>query len=95
MAIPKEIRDYMNAQIEYYISESWTYRSMAEAYNDDSVEDTAFGIILGCLYLGFMQAHRTQHVAPSSEDMDEFHQMIRSNVSRIREALGYPHHGAS
>lgn len=95
MAIPKEIQDYVNAQIKYYIGESWTYRNMAQAYNDDAIEDTAFGIILGCLYLGFMQAYRTQYMAPSSEDMDEFHQIIRSNASRIREALQAPHHGAS
>ena len=87
MAIPKEIRDFVNTQIKYYIAESGTYRSMAEAYSDESVEDTAFGVILGCLYLGFMHAYRTGHIAPSSEDMDEFHQIIRNNASRIRKAL--------
>ena len=95
MAIPKEIRDYVNAQIEYYINESWTYRSIAKVHNGGSVEDTAFGMILGCLYVGFMQAYRTQYAAPSSEDMDEFHQIIRGSVSRIRESLQDPRHGAS
>ena len=95
MAIPREIRDFVNTQIGYYIGESWTYRSMAEAYSEDSVEDTAFGIILGCLYLGFMNAYRTRYMAPNSEDMDEFYQIIRSNASRIRKALQGPHHGAS
>ena len=87
MAIPKEIKDYLDAQIQYYISESQTYRSMAMTHKGGSVEDTAFGMILGCLYLGFMQAYRTQYITPSSEDMEEFHQVMRSKTPRIREAL--------
>ena len=93
MAMPKEIRDYVNAQIEYYIGESRTYLSMARIYRDDVIEETAFGIILGCLYTGFMQAYRTRYMAPSSEDMDEFHQIVRSNASRIMDVLQDPHHG--
>ena len=90
MAIPKEIRDYVGAQIQYYISESRTYRSMAEIHKGGSAEDTAFGMILGCLYLGFMQAYSTQYMAPNSEDMDEFHQLVGDNAPRIREALRMP-----
>jgi hypothetical protein len=87
MAIPKEIRDYVRTQIQYYISESRTYKNMAEAHNGGSAEDTAFGMILGCLYLGFMQAYRTQYITPGSEDMDEFHRLVGDNALRIREAL--------
>ena len=90
MAIPKEIRDYVVAQIQYYISESRTYRGMAEIHKGGSAEDTAFGMILGCLYLGFMQAYRTQYIAPNSEDMDEFHQLVGDNAPRIRKALRMP-----
>lgn len=87
MAIPKEIQDYVNTQIQYYVDESWTYRCMAETHGSDASEDIAFGMILGCLYLGFIQAYRTQFRAPSADDMDEFHKMLRDSTGRIRKAL--------
>lgn len=88
MAIPKEIRDYMDAQIRYYIDEAWTYRGIAETHGNGDVEDTAFGVILGCLYLGFIQAYRTQFMTPNSDDMGEFHRLVGDSAPDIRRALG-------
>jgi len=54
MVISKENKDFIDSLIDYYISESESYRQIAENFvpEVESVPDTAFGIITGCVYSG-------------------------------------------
>ena len=63
MTIAKENKEFINSLIEYYISESESYREIAEEFRPEieSVQDTAFGIITGCVYSGFLQAYQNQN----------------------------------
>ena len=51
MTVTKENKVFLEGLIEYYISEAQSYREMAQEYSlkIDSVPDTAFGIIIGCI----------------------------------------------
>ena len=66
MTIAKENKEFINSLIEYYISESESYREIAEEFRPEieSVQDTAFGIITGCVYSGFLQAYQNQQLLP-------------------------------
>ncbi|MFB5618610.1 MAG: hypothetical protein ACE5RE_03335, partial [Candidatus Nitrosomaritimum aestuariumsis] len=79
MAISKENLEFIDSLIDYYISESESYKQIAENYLPEiqSVPDTAFGIIAGCVYSGFLQAYQNQQQSPSLEDMKEFNQIIK------------------
>ncbi|MEJ2259304.1 MAG: hypothetical protein P8X78_02150 [Nitrosopumilaceae archaeon] len=89
MTISKENREFIESLIDYYISESQSYRQIAENYlpEVDSVSDTAFGIIAGCVYSGFLQAYQNQQQSPSLEDMKEFNQIIKEKASLIKKSL--------
>ena len=52
MTISKENKEFINSLIEYYISESESYKQIAENFLPEvkSIPDTAFGIITGCVY---------------------------------------------
>ena len=58
MTISDEIKGFLDNQIAYYITEAQSYKEMAQEYSPkvDSVQDTAFGIIIGCIYSSFLQA---------------------------------------
>jgi hypothetical protein len=47
MAISKENKEFVNSLIEYYISESESYKQIAENFlpEVESISDTVFGII--------------------------------------------------
>lgn len=92
MAISKENKDFIDSLIDYYISESQSYRQIAENYvpEIDSVSDTAFGIITGCVYSGFLQACQNQQQTPSLEDMKEFNQIIKERAPLIKKSLIKP-----
>lgn len=66
MAISKENLEFIDSLIDYYISESESYKQIAENYLPEiqSVPDTAFGIIAGCVYSGFLQAYQNQQQSP-------------------------------
>ena len=53
----------------------------------ESVPDTAFGIITGCVYSGFLQAYQNQRETPSLEDMQEFNQIIKERASLIKKSI--------
>ena len=93
MAISKENRDFIDSLIDYYISESQSYRQIAENYlpEIESVVDTAFGIIVGCVYSGFLQAYQNQQQTPSLEDMREFNQIIKKRAPLIKKSILDPH----
>ncbi len=89
MAISKENKDFINSLIDYYISESESYRQIAENFvpEVESVPDTTFGIITGCVYSGFLQAYQNQQETPSLEDMQEFNQIIKERAPLIKKSI--------
>lgn len=92
MAISNENKEFIDSLIDYYISESQSYLQIAENYTPEieSVSDTAFGIIVGCVYSGFLQAYQNQQQSPSLEDMNEFNQIIKKRSSQIKKSLVEP-----
>ena len=92
MAISKENREFIDSLIDYYKSESQSYRQIAEKYlpEIESVVDTAFGIIVGCVYSGFLQAYQNQQQTPGLDDMKEFNQIILKHASKIKKSLNEP-----
>ena len=79
----------MDKLIEYYINEAQSYREMAQEYSPkiNSVVDTAFGLIIGCIYSSFLQAYSNQQQTPSSEDIQEFREIIMINARMIKDAI--------
>ena len=89
MVISKENKDFIDSLINYYISESESYRQIAENFVPEvgSVPDTAFGIITGCVYSGFLQAYQNQQQTPSLEDMQEFNHIIKVRAPLIKKSI--------
>ena len=89
MAISKENKEFIENLIEYYINESESYKQIAENFLPEvkSIPDTAFGIITGCVYSGFLQAYQNQQQSPSLEDIDEFNQIIKNKASLIKKSI--------
>ena len=89
MAISKENKDFIDSLIDYYISESESYKQIAENFvpEIESVPDTAFGIITGCVYSGFLQAYQNQQQSPGLDDMLEFNQIIKDRAALIKKAI--------
>jgi hypothetical protein len=92
MTISKENKEFVDSLIDYYISESESYRQIAENFlpEVESIPDTAFGIITGCVYSGFLQAYQNQQQTPSLEDIREFNQMIKNKASLIKKSILEP-----
>ena len=92
MAISKENKEFIDSLIDYYISESEAYRQIAENFvpEVESVPDTAFGIITGCVYSGFLQAYQNQQQTPSLEDMREFNQILKERAALIKKSILEP-----
>jgi hypothetical protein len=92
MVISKENREFIDSLIDYYINESQSYRQIAENYvpEIESVSDTAFGIIVGCVYSGFLQAYQNQQQTPGLEDMKEFNQILKERSALIKKSLMEP-----
>ena len=89
MVISKENKDFIDSLIDYYISEAASYRQIAENFVPEvkSVPDTAFGIITGCVYSGFLQAYQNQQQTPGLEDIREFNQIIKNRAPLIKKAV--------
>ena len=92
MAISKDNRDFIDSLVDYYISESESYKQIAENFvpEVESVPDTAFGIITGCVYSGFLQAYQNQQQTPSLEDMGEFNNIIKQRAALIKKSILNP-----
>ena len=92
MSISKENKEFIDSLIEYYITESGSYKQIAENFlpEVESIPDTAFGIITGCVYSGFLQAYQNQQQTPSLEDMDEFNQIIKKKALLIKKSILEP-----
>ena len=89
MTLSNEIQTFLVSQIEYYTKEAKSYKEMAREYNiDDSLaHDTAFGIIVGCIYSSFIQTFTNQNSIPTSEEMQEFTEIIIKNSKKIKESI--------
>ena len=89
MTISNEIKEFLDSQIKYYLTEAQSYKQMAQEYSPkvDSVEDTAFGIIIGCVYSSFLQAYSNQKQVPDMEDIKEFNEMITKNTEIIKKSI--------
>jgi len=89
MALSNEMQKFLDSQIEYYVKEAESYKEMALEYNLDtnSVPDTAFGIIVGCIYSSFLQTFTNQNSTPNSQDIEEFTKIIVKNSKKIKESI--------
>jgi len=89
MALSNETQKFLDSQIEYYVKEAESYKEMALEYNLDtnSVPDTAFGIIVGCIYSSFLQTFTNQNSTPNSQDIEEFTKIIVNNSKKIKESI--------
>ena len=89
MTLSNEIQTFLDSQIEYYTREAKSYKEMAEGYNLDgnSISDTTFGIIVGCIYSSFLQTYTNQNNVPDSEEMEEFSEIIIKNAKKIKESI--------
>ena len=92
MGISKENKEFIDSLIDYYISESEAYTQIAENFvpEVESVSDTTFGIITGCVYSGFLQAYQNQQQTPSLEDMREFNEIMKNRAASIKKAIIEP-----
>ena len=89
MTISKENKEFLDNLIEYYISEAQSYREMAQEYSlkIDSVPDTTFGIIIGCIYSSFLQTYSNQKLTPTVQDVQEFTEIIMMKSNAIMDAI--------
>ena len=89
MTLSNEIQTFLVSQIEYYTKEAKSYKEMAEEYNidDNSIHDTTFGMIVGCIYSSFLQTFTNQNSVPNSQEMEEFTEIIIKNSKKIKESI--------
>ena len=89
MTISKENKEFLENLIKYYISEAQSYNEMAQEYSMKigSVPDTAFGLIVGCIYSSFLQTYSNQKLTPDVHDVQEFTEIIMVNAKMIMDAL--------
>lgn len=89
MTISKENKDFIDSLIDYYISEVEAYVQFAKEVTLEigSIKDTAFGIIIGCVYSGFLNAYQNQQKNPSLEDLNEFNKIMKDKTSLIKKAI--------
>jgi hypothetical protein len=87
--IPESTRKFIDSLIDYYISEAASYKQLAKTYYDE-VEDVnanTFGVIVGCVYSGFLQAYQNQKQKPSLEDTQEFTRIIKTRAAQIKRNI--------
>ena len=89
MTLSNEIQIFLDSQIEYYTKEAKSYKEMAKEYGLDSnsIPDTTFGIIVGCIYSSFLQIYTNQNSTPNSQEMEEFTEIIIKNTQKIKESI--------
>lgn len=87
--IPQATKKFIDNLIDYYINEAASYKQLAESYSDISADivSTAFGIIVGCIYSGFLQAYVNQKQKPSVQDTQEFTNIIKLRAGQIKKSL--------
>jgi len=89
MTISNENRGFISSMIDYYVSTASSYKELARVYAGfaDSVEDVAFGMIVGSIYYSFMQTCQSQQAAAGLEEINEFNEIIKERAPEIRDAV--------
>jgi len=89
MTIPTTTKSFIESLIDYYISEASSYKQFAQEYASEVVDVAAatFGIIVGCVYSGFLQVYANQKQKPSLSDIQEFHQIIKRRAAQIKKGV--------
>ncbi len=89
MALTKYTRDFLESQIDYYISEAQSYKQIAQNYSPEinSIEDAAFGIIAGCVYSAFLRAYENEKRTVELDDMQEFNRLLKEKAALIKKAV--------
>ena len=89
MVISKENQEFLEGLIDYYVKEAKSYREIAQEFSSEinSVVDTTFGIIIGCIYSSFLQAYSNQKQVPDMEDVQEFNEIIIKNTEIIKKSI--------
>ncbi len=89
MVISEHTKEFINGLIDYYISEASSYKQIAEQYTPavNSIEDTAFGIITGCVYSGFLQVYANQKKKMELDDIQDFHKILKDKSQDIKIAI--------
>jgi len=89
LAISENTKDFIESLIDYYISEAESYKQLAESYaaEIESITDTTFGIITGCVYSGFLQAYASQNQTASLEDIQDFNKILMNKAALIKNAI--------
>jgi hypothetical protein len=87
--IPQATKKFIDSLIDYYISEAASYKQIAKTYSDEvgDVDANTFGVIVGCVYSGFLQAYQNQKQKPLLEDTQEFTQMIKIRAAQIKRSI--------
>ena len=89
MALHPSTIDFIENLINYYVSEASSYKQIAQIYADET-EDilaTTLGIIIGCVYSGFLQTYKNQRQNPSLEDTQEFNDIVKHRAADIKKAI--------
>lgn len=89
MAISDNNKKFLDDLVQYYIDESESYKQFASEYHEfsQSEMDIAFGLIVGSIYASFLQTYSNQQLEVGLDDIQEFHDFIRSNADIIKESL--------
>ena len=89
MVISDTNKEFLDNLVEYYVNEAKSYKEIAQEYDQiiKSASDTAFGIIIGCIYSSFLQTYSNQKQTPNEQDIEEFNQIIMDNAMRIKNAI--------
>ena len=89
MTISDNNKKFLDNLVQYYIDESESYKQFAAEYKEfsDSEMDVAFGLIVGSIYSTFLQTYSNQQLEVGLDDIQEFHEFIKSNADQIRESL--------
>ena len=89
MVISDTNKNFLDNLIEYYVSEAKSYKDIAQEYDQiiKSTSDTAFGVIIGCIYSSLLQTYSNQKQTPNEQDFEEFNQIIMENAMRIKNAI--------
>ena len=89
MGISDNNKKFLDDLVQYYINESESYKQFANEYKEFSKSDmdVAFGLIVGSLYSTFLQTYANQQLEVGLDDIQEFHEFIKSNAEQIRESL--------
>ena len=87
--IPPTTKKFIDSLIDYYISEAASYKQLAKTYHEEvgDINANTFGIIVGCVYSGFLQAYQNQKQKPSLEDTQEFTRMIKLRAAQIKRSI--------